>query len=76
MLCEKRKRKKKEKKNPKSVSPPLPLILCEMMEEDLPFTFFARLMATRVPSASVPLYTVPNPPCPILQAGEKFLVAL
>jgi hypothetical protein len=32
-------------------------------------------MATTVPSWNLPLYTVPKPPCPILNVGEKFLVA-
>ena len=39
-------------------------------------TFLARFTATKVPSSSLPLKTVPNPPCPILKVGEKFLVAL
>jgi len=35
-------------------------------------SFFPRLMATMRPSRRRPLYTMPNPPCPILFDGEKF----
>lgn len=35
-----------------------------------------RFIATSLPSLSLPLYTVPNAPSPILLAGEKFSVAL
>lgn len=39
-------------------------------------TFLARLIATILPSLSLPLYTSPNPPCPILFDGEKLPVPL
>ena len=39
-------------------------------------SFLPRLMATMRPSLRRPLYTMPNPPCPILLDWEKLAVAL
>lgn len=39
-------------------------------------TFFERFTVTMDPFFKVALYTIPNPPCPIIFEAEKFPVAL